>query len=300
MKIVITGSTGMLGRALVERLRLSHEVVGVARHAASVGGNPRQVACDLSRPEAADALCALAPAVIVHAAAMSDVDGCERQPEDARRGNVAATERVVESALRSRAYLIAISTDYVFDGTKGAPYTEEDAPHPLSVYGRSKWEGEERVRRLPGRWAILRTSTLFGPGRPGFIDRVAACARRGEPVSAFRDQATSPTYAPDLADAVARLIERMGGEALPSGLFHLTNAGWCTRLQFAQHVLSVLGYASSLARPAALAEAALPAPRPPMAALDNTRWKETFGWQLRPWQDAVKQHLAWAPTPSRP
>ena len=224
---------------------------------------------------------------------MSNVDECERQPEAAWSGNVEATATVVEAARRCGAYVVAMSTDYVFDGATDRAYTETDAPHPVSVYGRTKWEAEERVKALPGRWAILRTSTLYGPARPSFIDGIIARAARGEAITAFHDQTTSPTYAVDLAGAIAGLIDRLQAPSVPAGILHAVNRGWCTRVAFAQYVLSVLGYSPALVTPVALAEQRLPARRPVMAALATQRWSEVFGWALPTWQDAVRRHLAW-------
>jgi len=290
----------MLGRALIERLTPAHRLVGLSRHPPVVAAaSIRHLACDLSRRDAAGILAAETPDAIIHAAAMSDVDGCQREPEAARLGNVEATATVVEAARRSGAYLIAVSTDYVFDGTQGTAYRETDAPHPTSVYGQTKLAAEERVKTLPaGRWAIVRTSTLFGPGRPSFIDGIIARAARGEAVAAFRDQTTSPTYAIDLAGAMAALLDRVNASSPPSGILHAVNRGWCTRVAFAQHVLSVLGYPPTLVTPVALADQQLPAPRPTMAALATDRWSEVFGWELPTWQDAVKRYLAWHHTHS--
>ena len=296
MRIVITGSTGMLGRALRERLGSAHTLIGVARHVTADPTTARHLACDLSDPASAALISAERPDAIIHAAAMSNVDECERHPDDARRGNADAAATAATAAAQSGAYLVAISTDYVFDGEQGRPYTEEDAPHPMSAYGRSKQEGEARVRRLARRWVILRTSTLYGPGRAAFVDGIAERAARGETIPAFQDQTTSPTYTRDLADAIARLLERLNvttPSAEPAGVFHVTNQGSCTREEFARYVLSVLGYPTTLIQPVAMRSAALPAPRPRLSAMDNRRWHQEFGWQLRPWPEAVRDYLTW-------
>ncbi len=301
MRIVITGSTGMLGRALLERLAIAHTLVGVARHIPRESPpQVRHLVCDLAQPQTAVMISAERPDVIVHATAMSNVDECERHPADAQRGNTDAAAHAATAAAQCGAHLIAISTDYVFDGEKGSAYTEEDAPHPVSAYGRSKWEAEQRVRQLANRWTILRTSTLYGPGRASFVDSIAARAQRGEAIPAFQDQTTSPTYTRDLADAIAKLVDRVGAAAEPTGVFHVTNQGWCTREEFARYILSVLGYPPNLVKAVPLREVQLPAPRPRLSALENRRWRQEFGWQLRPWQDAVQDYLTWKQTRSTP
>lgn len=286
MRILITGSTGLLGRALRERLNPAHEVWGVSRRLAA---GTRHVVCDLTDADAV-ARCArqAAPDVVIHTAAQSDVDRCTLQPAEAHTTNVAATEHVVAAAVAQGARLVHVSTDYVFDGLQGAPYAEDDAPQPVSEYGRTKLAAEQVVRQAAVPWLIIRPSTLFGPGRATFVDRVIRCAEAGEPVTAFADQTTSPSYAVDVAEAIARLLQ-----AQATGVVHVANAGAASRPALARMMMELWGIAGVTVRAVPMASLQLPARRPVNSSLAIDRLRSLTGWVPRSWQDALRAYVSW-------
>ncbi|MGB9301319.1 MAG: dTDP-4-dehydrorhamnose reductase, partial [Anaerolineae bacterium] len=212
MRIVITGALGQLGRSLQEVLQ-GHELLllDLPEH-------------DVTDPGIISAIGSYQPDVVIHAAAMTDVDGCELDPDSAYRINALGTRNVADACQTCHAALLYVSTDYVFDGTKGEPYLEFDDPNPLSVYGRSKLAGEVLVRDLLTRYYIVRTAWLYGPGGRNFVTKILGLAAHREDLSVVTTEVGSPTYAPDLAEAIARLIEHP-----LYGTYHLVNEGSCSR-----------------------------------------------------------------------
>lgn len=228
------------------------------------------------------------PQVIIHAAAQSNVDQCEREPQIADTGNVQATQHVVEAARLCGARLVYVSTDYVFDGLKGAPYTETDTPHPINHYGQTKWLGEQAVERSGLPWLIVRPSALFGPGRRTYVDLVVQSGEEGRPVPAFADQTTSPSYTVDVAEGVARLLD-----AHAEGVVHLANDGAARRDVLARAVLERWGLPDAVIQEIRLAETPRTARRPPNSSLAITRVQQLTGWRPRSWEAALDHYLAW-------
>ena len=206
--------------------------------------------------------------------------------------NVETTATLVRVLRGAPAVLVQVSTDYVFDGAKGAAYDERDAPHPLSVYGRTKAEAEQIALRHP-RAAVVRTSTLFGEGRMNFCDHLVERLRQGQPVEAFRDQVTSPTYAADLAEALARLGDALARSADGrwARVYHLANAGGCSRVAFAERVAELVGGSKTFIRAIAMADQRRPAPRPAYSALATVHAPQMIGRTLRPWDEALHAYL---------
>jgi dTDP-4-dehydrorhamnose reductase len=234
----------------------------------------------------------LCPEVVIHSQALSDVDRCEREPALAQAQNVQATANLVGALATTGAFLVYVSSDYVFDGTKGRPYDEGDAPKPLSVYGRSKVRGEHMTLQY-ARSIVVRPSTLFGAGRMNFCDQAVRRLREGQPVEAFVDQTTSPTYTDDLAEALDGLIRALVGSGLggKSRVYHLVNAGSCTRAEFAYRLADLLGRSRGQIRPIRVAEQHRPAPRPRYCALMTKELPNVIGRSLRPWDDALQSYL---------
>ncbi|MFP3897444.1 MAG: dTDP-4-dehydrorhamnose reductase, partial [Anaerolineales bacterium] len=221
----ITGSRGQLGSAL-QRISVEHEVLGLVR--------PMHDITDMDA--IGMAIREFVPDIVIHAAAMTDVDGCERDPEAARRVNVLGTRNVAVAAQQVDAKLVYISTDYVFDGRKAAPYWEYDDVNPLSVYGRTKWLGEEIVRRFSSRYYIVRTAWLYGEGEDNFVGTVLRLARERGSLHMVTDEVGSPTFVLDLAQAILKLLETFA-----YGTYHLSNAGTCSRYQWAREILDIAG-----------------------------------------------------------
>ncbi|OLE66022.1 MAG: hypothetical protein AUG03_01980 [Acidobacteria bacterium 13_1_20CM_2_68_14] len=206
----------------------------------------------------------LRPDLVVNCAAYTDVDGCEIDRDRARRVNAEGAENAARAAAAAGCPIVHVSTDFVFDGRKGAPYSEDDPPSPLSEYGRSKYDGERRVAAATPEHLIVRTSWLYGPGRGNFVDSIRARARNGGTLRVVDDQFGSPTYVADLARA----------------LHHL-----------AQAVLSVSGMSHVRLEPIRTDEAGRIAIRPAYAALDTSRYASLIGEGPRPWEVALRDYL---------
>ena len=236
-------------------------------------------------------LAALRPAVVAHAAAYTDVDGCERDPARARAVNAEAPAALADACRELGIRLLHVSTDYVFDGRGSRPLAEDDEVAPLSEYGRSKLLGERAVLAASAAFLVVRTSWVFGRGR-NFIASI--CARAGQvraepakgPLRVVDDQVGSPTYAEDLAGGLIELVER--GAA---GLYHLANRGAASRYALARFALDAAGFADLEIQPVKTVDFPLPAPRPLYTVLDCAR-AERLGVVMRPWQEAVSAYLA--------
>jgi dTDP-4-dehydrorhamnose reductase len=283
MRILVTGARGQLGVELVRALDACGEVIG----------------CDLPEwditgADCADRLAAVQPAWVVHAAAVTDVDGCERDSGFAMKINAEGTRRVAEGCRRIGAGLVYLSTDYVFDGRKGAPYMEEDTPAPLNAYGRSKLAGENVVRGVAPRWAIVRTAWLYGTHGKNFVKTICQKAAGGGPLRVVDDQVGSPTYAADLADAMARLLSRG-----LTGIYHVTNSGSCSWYEFTREILRLAGFASVPVSPITSEALDRPARRPGHSVLANAAWQAAGLPPLRPWPEALAAMLAAVPSGAR-
>jgi dTDP-4-dehydrorhamnose reductase len=276
----------MLARALIPALRRAgHEVLA-----------PPEAEADVTRLESLrGALLPFRPEWIAHLAAFTRVDDCESQPERAFAVNAQGSRHVAQVGAEAGAGVLAISTDYVFDGRGTRPYREDDAAAPQSVYGRSKWEGEQAVRELTPRHRIVRTAWLYGAGGPNFVDTILGRARAGQPLRVVDDQRGSPTFTADLAEGLTRLLatDRIG-------TFHCTNSGECTWYDLAAHVVAHAGLATPLER-TSTAGFPRPAPRPAYSVLSNVGFEAATGWRMPEWRDAVDRYLeSQVPAAGRP
>src|SRR5207244_3601804 len=220
MKIILTGAGGRLGAALVREYREKFEVTGFD-HAQLDLANLDRVR---------DRLGATEFDVLINAAAFRNVDLCEKEPEQAFRINAEAPRVLAEICRDKNAKLIHFSTDYVFDGEKGEPYVEEDEARPISVYGQSKSEGEEKVLAMHDRHLVVRVSWVFGPDRPSFVDAMIKRAREEEHIEAIADKFSAPTYTGD----IAKMLPRFFDVDVAGGILHFANAGECTWQEYAQ------------------------------------------------------------------
>jgi len=276
VKVLVTGAGGMLARAVLPALeRGGHQALGLVRGDA-----------DVTRIGALDhALATFQPDWVFHLAAFTRVDDCEREPEHAHQVNGLGSRNVAQAALAAGAATLAISSDYVFSGEASQPYREYDPVGPRSVYGASKWAGEEAIREIAPRHVIVRTAWLFGRGGPNFIDSILRRARAGEPLRVVDDQRGSPTFTSDLAPALVRLAER--GQF---GTFHCTNSGDCTWYDLAAYALERAGVKAKLDR-TDTATLARPAPRPRYSVLDCRAFEQVSGMTMPAWTDAVDRYL---------
>jgi dTDP-4-dehydrorhamnose reductase len=259
VRVLVTGAGGQLGTDVVRLLdsQPHHQVIAATHSMIDVG----------DRDEVMSAVTTAAPQLIVHAAAWTAVDACESDPDRAWRVNALGCRHIAEAAAATGAHLVAVSTDYVFDGTSRAPYTEWDRTNPMSMYGRSKLGGELEIQaRLPGA-TIVRTSWVCGANGSNMVKTVLRLAASGgTPLRFVDDQLGCPTFTEDLASMVARL-----GVAKLPGLFHVTNQRPTTWFGFAQDVLRSAGLEPSIVEPITTDQLDPPRParRPANSVLDN-------------------------------
>ena len=277
MKILVTGARGLLGTQLVPVLSGRHEVVAADIEEFDVTDAPATL----------EAVRAAAPDAVVHCAAFTDVDRAESAFEDAFRVNGIGAKNVALAANATGARLLAVSTDYVFDGRAGRAYVESDPASPTGAYGRSKWMGETFVRDLADDWAIVRTQALYGPTGPSFVRAIRARVEKGEALRVVDDQTVSPPRAEDLARAILAILEAGG-----RGVYHASSRGECTWFGFARAILEDTGRPEHPITPISSEELARPAPRPAYSVLRNLHLELTIGDTLPHWRDALREHLA--------
>ncbi|MFH1038480.1 MAG: dTDP-4-dehydrorhamnose reductase [PVC group bacterium] len=276
LSILVIGSGGLLGQACMGGLGLPGGVGGVDIDA-----------CDITQPvRIEETLDSFQPDWVVNTAACTDVDGCEGNRALAWAVNARGAGNLARACSRRDIGLIQISTDFIFDGWNEEPYREDAAAAPLSVYGASKWGGEEEVRSAGGRHLIVRTSWLFGRGGKNFPDTILNAARSAHLLRVVSDQRGAPTYAPDLAAAIGELIRK---DAL--GTVHVTNRGSCSWYEYALFVLAAAGR-STRAIPITSEELARPAARPKYSVLSLERYERITGRRMRPWQETVREYLS--------
>lgn len=274
MRILVTGARGMLGRDLVPALSAKHEVDGV-----DVDD------FDLTDPGSTQAIVSRKPELVAHLAAMTNVDGCEREPERAMLVNGQGARNVALACRELGVPMLYISTDFVFDGTKRQPYREDDPPNPIGHYGRSKLAGEEAVRELLDNHYIVRISWLFGRHGKNFISTILRIAGEKGEVRVVDDQTGSPTYAYDLSRALALLAD--SGRY---GTYHITNSGACTWHGFASEAVRLAGLDSRVI-PIRSSDYPTPTRRPAYSVLGNYQWIANFGQPLRGWREALADYL---------
>jgi dTDP-4-dehydrorhamnose reductase len=273
MKVLVSGAAGMLGSDVVLAAgNAGHDVVGF--------GHTELDVTDAAAVESK--LDAEGPDVVVNCAAWTDVDGAEGAEERAMAVNGAGAGNLAAAAAAVEAIVVYVSSDYVFDGAKGAPYVESDQPAPLSAYGRTKLAGEEATAAANPRHFVVRSSWLFGIGGGNFVETMLRLAADHGEVLVVRDQVGSPTYTWHLAHSIVRLVE-----GLEYGIHHMAAAGACSWYEFAREIFEqarvdckvLSGTTDMLGRPA---------PRPPYSALASQR-EHAIG--LPPWQDGLAGYL---------
>jgi dTDP-4-dehydrorhamnose reductase len=285
--VLVTGAGGQLGGYLRPALeQAGYEVIGLGRSA----GPGVDVVVNIVEAEAvAGALMQIQPEVVIHAAAYTDVDGCERHPDRAEAVNHKGSHNVALAARRVNAWTLGIGTDFVFSGDAALPYQEDAEVAPISIYGSSKLNGERAVLAADDAFAVARTSWVFGGPGKHFPRTVLTMLRERGAMSVVNDEVSSPTYAGDLAAALVALISHRS-----SGILHLTNEGMISRFAFAEEVARAAGLAPSCITPtttvAFLEKYRLPARRPAFSALANTR-AAALNVTLPRWEDAVGRYI---------
>ncbi|MBL8001633.1 MAG: NAD(P)-dependent oxidoreductase [Flavobacteriales bacterium] len=285
MRILITGSNGLLGQKLVAALRNDPAVELVAtsrggdRTPASLGDRYRPL--DITDATAVDAVFdAVRPEVVIHTAAMTNVDACELDPPACHLQNVTATEHLVRASERHNAHFIHLSTDFIFDGLDG-PYSEDDAPAPLSIYGQSKLDSESVVRgsRL-AKWAIARTIIVYGIAeglsRSNVVLWAKGALEKGQPIKVVDDQWRMPTLAEDLADGCIRIAKRGA-----TGVYHLSGPDGMSILELVQRVGAFFQLDTSVVTPVKSDTLGQPAKRPPRTGFVLDKARRDLGYAPR-------------------
>lgn len=282
--ILVTGGTGQLAGALAE-LAEGRPLMRVGR-----------TEFDFDRPASlGGCLRAADPWLVVNAAAWTAVDAAEAEPEAAARANRDGPAELARLCAASGIRLIHVSTDYVFDGTKGAPYREDDAPNPTGVYGATKLAGEQAVRAACPEATILRTSWVYAPTGRNFVRTMLAAARRTDRLRVVADQKGCPTEAGDLARAILRLADRIAAGTDAAGIYHAAGEGWTTWHGLACAVFEAagpLGWPAPRVEAITTADWPTPARRPADSRLDCTRLHARFGIALPPWRDTLRRVVA--------
>lgn len=274
MRATIFGASGLLGKALMREWR-GDVVTALSSRDADIRDQPRvrTLVQDQS------------PDWIILAAAYTDVDGCEKNPDLAFAVNRDGAENVAAAAKISGARLLFLSSDYVFDGKKRTPYEPSDPRNPQSVYGRSKAEAEIKLQELLPGCCIVRTSWLFGLGGKCFPDTILKLAADRPSLDVVNDQRGCPTYAADLAQTIIQLCGKNA-----EGIVHAANTGDCTWFEFAQEIIREAALGTDV-RPVSSEQMARPAPRPAYSVFSQASL-QALGLKLPPWRDALRRYLA--------
>ncbi|KAA0895292.1 dTDP-4-dehydrorhamnose reductase [Oryzomonas rubra] len=270
--ILVVGANGMLGRDLMPLL-------GDRGRGVDIDG------IDITSLESVErVLTAVRPSVVINCAAYTDVDGCESNQETAMRVNGEGVGHLAMASRTIGARLVQISSDYVFDGSKGTPYLEDDAPNPLSVYGESKLAGEMNAAVNPDH-LIVRTQWLYGLHGKNFVETMLRLGSERDELSVVDDQVGSPTWTVDLAHAVVALLEKGC-----RGVYHAANEGYCSWNDFARAIFQEAGMAVTVT---AMTTEQLnrPARRPLYSTLDCGKLARDGGYRPQPWRDALRSYL---------
>ena len=291
-RILVLGATGQLGHELTNCFSGLGEVIAQDRRTADLA----------SENQLRAAIRAASPDLILNAAAYTAVDRAESESQLANAINAHAPGVLAEEAARSNTLLVHYSTDYVFDGSKAGAWSEEDAPHPLNIYGASKLAGEEAVRQVGGKYLIFRTSWVYASHGRNFLLTMLRLGQERDHLSIVRDQIGAPTSATALAQATRSIVDRIFASQLAdssqwSGLYHMTCSGQTSWHGFAEAIfthaeeLALLHRMRPQVLPISSSEYPTPAKRPCNSVLSNHKLQQAFGIQLLDWQSALQTTL---------
>jgi len=278
MKITIIGSTGQLGTDLMNVLKHKHEVLGLTHQDVEVTDYS---SCRILKEHNSD--------VIINTAAFHKTDQCEEEPIKTFSVNAIGARNMAKISKEIGATTIFISTDYVFDGSKKEPYTEDDNTTPINTYGISKLAGELYTKQNPKHY-IIRLASLFGvagaSGKGGnFVETMITKAKKNESIRVVDDMWMSPTYTKDVATTTKEIMELK----LPFGTYHATNQGYCTWFQFAKEIFKITGISPTI-KPTKTHQLKMKARRPRFSALKSIKMPK-YGIQMREWKEALHDYL---------
>lgn len=292
MKILVTGANGLLGSQLVKKLaEKSYDLHGVGKGPSRVkatGNNFSYHQVDILDGKAIyDLILSVRPQVIVHAAAMTQVDECEVNKIDCWNINVTATRFIVDAAKEISSRLIYVSTDFVFDGTSG-PYSEGDLPNPVNYYGSSKWGGEKAIEESGLDWLVVRTVLVYGKTdegqRPNIISWVKSNLEKGEKIKVVDDQVRTPTFVEDLANGIILAMERNA-----KGILHISGSETLTPYQMAVATAEHLGFKKSLIEKVDGSSFRQIAERPPRTGFIIEKARREVGFEPRSFKESLEE-----------
>lgn len=274
MKILITGAQGQLGKQLERKLSETHTVFCHGKKEFDI----------TNKEETEERIIQIKPEIIINAAAFTAVDRCEKERKKAFEVNGIGAWHVALAASKIGARMFYISSDYVFDGKKHSPYTEEDETNPHSIYGMSKWLGEELVKDF-NHATIIRTSWLYGHDGKNFVKTMLELGKKGSEIKVVSDQVGSPTYVNDLVETMIRLFDKK------SGIYHISNSGSCSWYEFAKSIFKEAGFNTELIHPITTEDYGAPAPRPRSSILGHTALNKENIPSPRMWDEALKEFI---------
>ena len=275
MKVLITGSNGMLGHDLIEVLKDNHELVLTTSKTLDITDKENTIEfIKNSKPD-----------VVINSAAYTDVDGCESNQDLAYAVNGEGVRNLALGCKEADCALVHVSTDYVFDGTATTPIEEDGEIGPISVYGKSKLKGEEAILEILDKYFIVRTAWLYGINGKNFPKTMLELAKNHSEITVVYDEVGTPTYTLDLAYGISKLIE-----SDYYGIYHLTNSGSCSWCEFAKYIFEIAEKDVNVV-PVTASEFSRPAPRPSYSVLKNNNWIENGFEPLRDYKEAIKEYI---------
>lgn len=275
MKVLITGSNGMLGHDLIDVLNDKHELILTTSKTLDITDKEHTVEFIKENK----------PDIVINSAAYTDVDGCEENRKLAFSVNGEGVRNLAIGCREADCPLVHISTDYVFNGKNDTPWVEDDKIGPISVYGKSKLEGEQAIQEILDKFFIVRTAWLYGVNGGNFPKTMLELAKTHDELTVVYDEVGTPTYTPDLAEAIGKLIETDY-----YGIYHITNSGSCSWCEFAKYIFEIAGVDVKVT-PVTASEFARPAPRPSYSVLNNKKWVDNGFEPLRSYKEAIKDYL---------
>lgn len=277
-KLLITGANGQLGKEIIK--------IALQRNLNYVATDVTQL--DITqREEVLTTIGQLKPQAIINCAAYTAVDKAEIEPEVAFKINVEGVKNIAVAAKAFGAYLMHISTDFVFDGSQSTPYTESSPTNPCNIYGRTKAEGEQAVQATGGKWAIVRTSWLYSAGDNNFVNTMIKLGRERASLNVVFDQVGAPTSVVDLAEVIIQMVEHTLDLNNPVlGIYHYSNEGVCSWYDFAVKIMKLANIECKV-KPIRSAEYPTPARRPSFSVLDKSKIKTTLGIEIPHWEESL-------------
>ncbi|MDP8261882.1 MAG: dTDP-4-dehydrorhamnose reductase [Candidatus Ancaeobacter aquaticus] len=283
IKYLVLGANGLLGAQLTAYLGKNCIPIYGPHSALS---DPDAYRIDISNEKKVrELILKVSPDVVVNTVAMADVDWCEKNSVAAYAVNGHGVEYLATACNEVSASFVQISTDYMFDGSKQSPYTEEDPPNPINEYGKSKLLGEE-MARIADKHLIVRVAWLYGDYKTNFACNIVDKARRNQMQYVIADQIGTPTYTKDVSDTIVQLVNRS-----QTGIYHVVNGGACSRYQQARKICEIAGFDPEKINPIQSKKSSRIAIRPHYSVLDTAKLVDNAHISMRPWQEAISEYV---------